>query len=813
MKRFLLAFTALLTLAVGADAQQTVWVPFCSGTNDTAAFSNVIAAIGANAGTLRLPYKNGTRCAVNTLNIPANVTLDNTDGTGVWVNTGQTLTVNGPRVNPDSKTMFFNVGHSQGNVVITGGQNLTSANLSAVPADPGNPVARAINDTTNPITISVAGVTPIGASKLIDVTNSGSADLDAIWQAGQFKANWTGSGSANHATLISVDGQATHSGTGRVDVAQAVSGIVTNNGTGVLQEPRAFFGQIFNSGSIMGQGAVFTADWVQSGASSSTTYAALFQGKFRQQFSGSPNAVKVHGLYLTGWLKSVGTITYSSGIEIDDSTRIGTEAWAIHSTSLAPSLFSGPLNLAGSTSGTVTIQPKAAAGTWTLTLPDTAGANGSTLQTDGTGVTSWAVPMGGTWHPQGTVLMASAASDEGNVFEPTVIFESSPQILTGCSSVRKKWFTSGWFASDIHYAESCDGIHWTRAASPVVTSHYRSYVYKSGSTYYLFAATFGQAQIDLYTASVSSGPFTLAQAAVITASGAADELKVANCSVFLESGTWYMLYDQLNAVGFTEALATASAPGGPWTKQGTVMSFAGGTVGGPSKVVKVNSTYYVWMIRTPTGTGTLPSDIYRYSATVMAGPWTALADSALSRTADDEGTGTAVGQLADPTGPIEIDGKSYMYTASSADGSAVSGWQHIKLFTADMPISQLVTTSEGINVDSIGLRRPDQPNFGKSPFLSVTYENSWVDYDADPFVGAGFFKDSLGFVHLRGGVKNGTVGAVRVFRLPVGSRPEKTLIIQKPTYQINIYLDGSVEVVSGSNAAVFLDGITFMAYF
>ena len=46
----------------------------------------------------------------------------------------------------------------------------------------------------------------------------------------------------------------------------------------------------------------------------------------------------------------------------------------------------------GTTSGTVTVQPAATAGTWALTLPTGAGTNGQVLTTNGSGVTSWATP-------------------------------------------------------------------------------------------------------------------------------------------------------------------------------------------------------------------------------------------------------------------------------------------------------------------------------------------------------------------------------------------------------------------------------------
>ena len=46
-------------------------------------------------------------------------------------------------------------------------------------------------------------------------------------------------------------------------------------------------------------------------------------------------------------------------------------------------------SLPGATSGAVTVKPQAAAGTWTLQLPNSGGSTGQCLQTDGTGLTSW----------------------------------------------------------------------------------------------------------------------------------------------------------------------------------------------------------------------------------------------------------------------------------------------------------------------------------------------------------------------------------------------------------------------------------------
>lgn len=52
------------------------------------------------------------------------------------------------------------------------------------------------------------------------------------------------------------------------------------------------------------------------------------------------------------------------------------------------------LKIAGSTSGIITIQGAAAAGTWTMTLPTDDGGANQFLKTDGNGVTSWGDPSG-----------------------------------------------------------------------------------------------------------------------------------------------------------------------------------------------------------------------------------------------------------------------------------------------------------------------------------------------------------------------------------------------------------------------------------
>jgi hypothetical protein len=129
MRTTLLLSVVLVLFPSAARAQQVVFVPTCNGTDDTARFTSLINIIGSNVSTIELPFKNGSRCAVNNLTIPANITLDNVVGTGIKVNSGQTLTVLGPIMNPVGKVMFFGPGTTTfvGNAFIgSNGQALVS---------------------------------------------------------------------------------------------------------------------------------------------------------------------------------------------------------------------------------------------------------------------------------------------------------------------------------------------------------------------------------------------------------------------------------------------------------------------------------------------------------------------------------------------------------------------------------------------------------------------------------------------------------------------------------------------------------------
>lgn len=119
---------------------------------------------------------------------------------------------------------------------------------------------------------------------------------------------------------------------------------------------------------------------------------------------------------------------------------------------------------------------------------------------------------------------------------------------------------------------------------------------------------------------------------------------------------------------------------------------------------------------------------------------------------------------------------------------------------------------------------PDTPTNGdlwvdtSTPTWSApTLLNSWANYGG-AFHNAGYFKDSLGFVHLRGLVKSGTTG-YPIFTLPAGYRPTAAHMFSVHAggaeARVEAVVDGNVYVAAysgGNNNYVSLDGITFATF-
>lgn len=96
------------------------------------------------------------------------------------------------------------------------------------------------------------------------------------------------------------------------------------------------------------------------------------------------------------------------------------------------------------------------------------------------------------------------------------------------------------------------------------------------------------------------------------------------------------------------------------------------------------------------------------------------------------------------------------------------------------------------------------------------FTNGWTNFGSG-YSTAGFYKDPLGRVHLKGIIKSGTAGSA-MFTLPTGYRPAQDLIVgtnaNLAVASVGIHASGIVGgggVTAGSNTWFSLDGISFRA--
>lgn len=144
-----------------------------------------------------------------------------------------------------------------------------------------------------------------------------------------------------------------------------------------------------------------------------------------------------HGVVLGTAAKTVSSLaaaaagTVLGGVASSDPAFTATPTLGVAGTT------KGTLAFAGNTSGTVTIQPVAAAGTWSMTLPTSGGSNGQFLQTDGAGVTSWGTASGaGT---AGATLFSTTASTTVTAASATTLIGT----VTGSTTIAANTFTAG----------------------------------------------------------------------------------------------------------------------------------------------------------------------------------------------------------------------------------------------------------------------------------------------------------------------------------------------------------------------------------
>lgn len=295
-------------------------------------------------------------------------------------------------------------------------------------------------------------------------------------------------------------------------------------------------------------------------------------------------------------------------------------------------------------------------------------------------------------------------------YEPNVIYDTNPQIFMNSTNVFKMWYSAGAggspYPASINYAESLDGITWTKYTgnplslngSGYTGGYMHSFAVKIGSIYYLYADRWAIGEgkdIDVFT-STDGVTFTIAKTSAVHVGspGTWDDTLLGNTFVWNEGGnTWKMIYDAYGSLGGWVSGYATSIDGLTWTKYASNPILGAYMMGSPD-VHKIGSTYYMWAHGNLTTYTSYPTDIYLYSSPDNIN-WTLVKPfKVVPRLTADEGATSFEGQTADPC-LLEVNGITYVYYSAMPDQNHGT----IKVAVANMPLSQFVNTNEGAPYD------------------------------------------------------------------------------------------------------------------
>jgi hypothetical protein len=302
------------------------------------------------------------------------------------------------------------------------------------------------------------------------------------------------------------------------------------------------------------------------------------------------------------------------------------------------------------------------------------------------------------WTKQGLNLLtpvSTASSSFAGTQPGAVIYEGNAQLLSG--NVFKTWFMDG---KSIYYAESIDGISWTRKSGAIIANMSWNTIFKNAGVYYLFCGPFDTAgaPVSLYTCTDGTGVnFSLVSSTILPGSVIStdwDYYKYRFQVVEIVGTTWHAIYTGGCATtGFTLGLGYATSPDGlSWAKYGSNPVYA--NTASSAQVLKIGGNYYAWF-NYSTAAEQIPSDIYRIQSTDLIS-WTGLTAS-LPRTTLSEGTQASGGQTSSPC-LVEANGITYMFYGGTNNGAGATSDRFIfTLATAPMAtLAELVATSEGV---------------------------------------------------------------------------------------------------------------------
>jgi sucrose-6-phosphate hydrolase SacC (GH32 family) len=286
-----------------------------------------------------------------------------------------------------------------------------------------------------------------------------------------------------------------------------------------------------------------------------------------------------------------------------------------------------------------------------------------------------------------------SATDQYSVQEPTVIYEGGSVIFGGDAPVFKLWHTCGWYNGNVCYAESTDGINFSRynAGQPVILGIGRPFVIHIGKTYYAYVtAESGGQGWDLYESSDGVNWELTVKQVLPIGSAPWEQEWAGNIFIWTENSTWYSIYEAFGADKHWRVGLATSPDGISWTKyaKNPVISFP--FCGGP-EIHKIGGVYYMWGQCFQSQSSRDASDIYRLSSTDLL-TWTPDLIELQRQTYDEGSNDNYTAQVADPS-MVEVNGKVYMfYDATRTQIPSATDAIHLKVAVANMDFATLVAS-------------------------------------------------------------------------------------------------------------------------
>jgi hypothetical protein len=277
------------------------------------------------------------------------------------------------------------------------------------------------------------------------------------------------------------------------------------------------------------------------------------------------------------------------------------------------------------------------------------------------------------WERQGVVIAANATDSSPQAQEPSAMWDTAPEVLTGYNSVVKMSWTDGWWYSGgggtgigLCFGESPDGLTPPTRISggcPLASTvnHARSYMLptRQSGNIVVLATDVSNGHGDIFTGTTLAG-LTKTSSTVIScgSNGSESAGSLGNWAIVNTSGSnWTMLYECLSNGNWSEFKATSTAGyAGPYAKSSTspvIGDTASDTASGKCVTAGGPWLYYdgtnMYAATTCGPGGNVPSPwIYLHTSTNGGSTWTPSASPMLAAQTYDEGIGLTNGQIADP---------------------------------------------------------------------------------------------------------------------------------------------------------------------